>query len=192
MMNITKSPDTIHSIHPLIQKRWSPRAFSEKAISDEALGQLFEAARWAASAFNEQPWQYVYAKRGTKGFEQLLDCLVVGNQAWAKSAPVLMATMVKRNLSQTGQPNHWATHDLGLANAQLLLQAADLDIYGHMMAGFDKDKLVATLELNNSIQPVCMMALGYLGEAEQLEEPYLSKEVAPRNRKSITSFTKVL
>lgn len=192
MMNTTKSPDITNTIHPLIQKRWSPRAFSEKAISDDTLGQLFEAARWAASAFNEQPWQYVYAKRGTAGFDQLLDCLVFGNQVWAKSAAVLMAAMVKRNLSQTGQPNHWATHDLGLANAQLLLQAADLDIYGHMMAGFDKDKLVTKLELDNSIQPVCMMALGYLGEAGQLEEPYLSRELAPRKRKSITSFTKVL
>ncbi len=127
------------------------------------MDELFEAARWAASANNEQPWQYVYAHRGTPAFEQLWNCL-----------------------------KPWSTHDVGMANAQLMLQAAQRDIYGHMMAGFDASQTAELLELSEEQRPVCMIALGYLGEADQLEEPYKTRELTPRNRLSITEFTRQL
>ncbi len=187
-----KEPQTNYDIHSLIQKRWSPRSFSDKTISEEQLFELFEAARWAASANNEQPWQYVYAFKNSTGFGQLWDCLLPGNRPWAKSAAVLMVAIQRKTFKKNGKLNPWASHDLGMANAQLLLQAAHRDIYGHMMAGFDKEKVNALLSLEKDSAPVCIMALGYLGSADRLVEPYKTRELSPRNRLSIQEFTTVL
>ena len=187
-----KIADVEHEVNELIRKRWSPRSFSEKAIDQTTISQIFEGARWAASAFNEQPWQYVYAHRGTKGFDQLWDCLMPGNQPWTKSAAVLFVAMVRKQYAKNGKDNHWAEHDLGLANGQLLMQAMDLDVYGHLMAGFDQGKVTEILNLDNSIKPVCMGALGYLGSPEKLEEPLRSRETAKRTRNPIHTFIKEL
>lgn len=187
-----KTPETEHEVHSLITKRWSPRSFSDRKIEAEQLNQLFEAARWAASANNEQPWQYVYAHRGTAGFDQLWEALMPGNQPWTKQAAVLVVAIQRNTFAKTGKANPWATHDLGLANAQLMLQAAHQEIYGHMMAGFDAAKIKGALQLEEDQKPVCLIALGYLGEAEALEEPYLSRELSPRNRLSINEFTRQL
>lgn len=175
-------------LHPLIQKRWSPRAFSNKQISDKEVQQLFNAARWAASANNEQPWIYAYALKNTPGFDKLWNCLAPGNQPWTKSAAVLIVTMKRNNYEKNGKLNLLAEHDLGLANSQLILQAMHQNIFSHFMAGFDKDKIKTKLTLEKNIEPVCMLALGYLGNKEQLVEPYKSREGAPRNRKSIQEF----
>lgn len=187
-----KAPETVCDVHPLIQKRWSPRAFSDRAIAEETLYELFDAARWAASAFNEQPWQYVYACRDTAGFTQLWDCLAAGNQPWTQSAAVLLVALKRTTLSRNGKPNPWAGHDVGMANAHLLLQAAHRDIYGHLMAGFDPDKIRALLSLSDDVEPVCMGALGYLGDPAQLAEPYQSRELTPRTRKAIEAFARAL
>ena len=187
-----KAPEVAYNIHPLIQKRWSPRSFSDQEIAPEQLNELFEAARWAASANNEQPWQYVYAFRGTPAFEQLWNCLKPGNQPWTKDAAVLIVSIERKTFAKNGNANPWSTHDVGMANAQLMLQAADRDIYGHMMAGFDAAQTAALLQLSEEQKPVCMIALGYLGEAEALEEPYKTRELAPRSRHSITEFTREL
>ena len=187
-----KSPETSFDLAPLIRKRWSPRSFAEQAISKTQVEELLEAARWAASANNEQPWRYTYALKGTPGFEQLWNCLLPGNQPWTKDAAVLLVAMKRNTFARTGKANPWAAHDLGLANAQLLLQAAHRDIYGHMMAGFDKEKVNTLLNLDETVTPVCMMALGYLGEADQLDEPYKTRELTPRNRLSIDKFTQQL
>lgn len=189
-VNNIKSPQVKYDIHPLIQKRWSPRAFSDKAITEEQLYELFEAARWAPSANNEQPWFYVYAFKDTPGFEQLWDCLLPGNQPWTKSAAVLMIAMKRNTFSGNGASNPWSEHDLGMANAQLFLQAAHHNIYGHLLAGFDKEKVKTVLSIDENIEPVCMAALGYLGDIDTLDEPYKSRELAPRNRMSIQDFTK--
>ena len=188
----SKTPKTEAEIHPLIAKRWSPRSFSNKPITKEQMNELFEAARWAASANNEQPWEYAYAFKDTDGFEKLWNCLMPGNQPWTKQASVLVVALKRNTFAKNGNPNPWAEHDLGLANAQLFIQATHRDIYGHMMAGFDKEKTKQTLALNEDVEPVCIFALGYLGEAESLEEPYLSRELAPRNRNSVEQFTKVI
>lgn len=179
-----------HDIHPLIQKRWSPRSFADKDISSAQMEELFEAARWSASANNEQPWEYVYALRDTAGFDQLWECLLPGNQPWAKDAAALVVAIKRNTFAATGKPNPWGLHDVGLANAQLLLQAAYRDIYGHMMAGFSAAKASEALSLSEDQTPVCMIALGYLGEAEALQEPYLGRELAERNRKPVTEFTR--
>ncbi len=187
-----KAPETDYDLHPLIQKRWSPRAFADQLISKEQLNELFEAARWAASSRNEQPWLYIYAFRGTPEFEQLWECLMPGNQPWAKDAAVLMVSMYRTTLAKNGKPNGAAKHDLGLANAQLILQAAHRDIYGHMMGGFEKEKVQELLDLEENVEPVCMIALGYMGDADQLEEPYKMREQQPRTRMPIAEFAKKL
>ncbi|MEO1257157.1 MAG: nitroreductase family protein [Bacteroidota bacterium] len=185
-----KQPDVAHDIHPLIQKRWSPRSFSGQTISEEQLDELFEAARWSASANNEQPWLYIYAFRGTPEFEQLWNCLLPGNQPWTKQAAVLMVALARKTFAKTGKPNPWAIHDLGMANAQLFLQAAHRNIYGHMMAGFDKTKTASLLTLDDDVEPICMAALGYLGEVEALQEPYKSRELSRRERLPVKQFTR--
>ena len=188
----SKEPAVQHEIHPLLRKRWSPRSFSEEQISGEQLNQLFEAARWAASANNEQPWQYVYAHRGSAAFEQLWGTLMPGNQPWTAKAAVLLVAIQRETFAKTGKPNLWAAHDVGQANAQLILQAAHQDIYGHMMAGFNASQLRKVLDLTEDQKPVCVIALGYLGEADALDEPYRSREQSARSRQSITEFTREL
>ncbi|MEL6865291.1 MAG: nitroreductase family protein [Bacteroidota bacterium] len=187
-----KKPSVQTAIHPLIQKRWSPLSFANQSIAEAQMEELFEAASWAASAYNEQPWQYVYAHRGTEGFEQLWSCLNEGNQPWTKAASVLFAAIQSNTFSKTGKPNHWASHDLGMANAQLLLQAVHRDIYGHLMAGFDPQKLSQLLNLEEGYRPVCMGALGYLGDAEAMTGTYKTREQSPRSRKPVSTFTKRL
>lgn len=168
-------------IHPLIQKRWSPLAFAVKAITDEQLEELFEAASWAASAYNEQPWKYIYAHKGTEGFEKLWSCLAEGNQPWTKSASVLFAAIHRNTFKKNGKVNSWAAHDLGMANAQLLLQAVHRDIYGHLMAGFDKERLHQILNLPEDSSSVCMGTLGYLGDVDSLTDNYKIREQSPRS-----------
>jgi nitroreductase len=187
-----KATDTDWAIHPLIEKRWSPRAFSEKSISEEQVKELLEAARWAASSMNEQPWRYVYAHNGTPGFDKLWECLMPGNQPWAKNAAVLMVSMYKKTFSRNGRINSSAMHDLGMANAQMILQAAHRDIYAHMMGGFDREKTSELLELGEDTAPFCITAFGYLGDPDQLEEPYRTREFNERKRLPVESFAKVL
>lgn len=187
---IQKTPNTKTDVHPLIQKRWSPRAFAERLIDDQQMEELFEAASWAASAFNEQPWRYVYAHRGTQGFEQLLASLALGNQSWAKQAAVLAVSLQKKTYSHNGKTNHWASHDTGMANAQLLLQAADRDIYGHLMAGFNAQQVKEILALEADLSPVCMLALGYLGTPESLPESLQKRELSSRSRRPVDTFVR--
>lgn len=187
-----KQPDTTASLHPLIEKRWSPRAFTDEQIPREQLQELLEAARWAASSMNEQPWRYVYAYRGTEGFDQLWSALMAGNQPWAAKASVLLVSLAQTHFLSNGRPNAWAEHDLGMANAQLMLQAASRDLYGHMMGGFHADQVRELLQLEETIKPVCVIALGYRAEAESLEEPFRSRELAPRSRKPVAEFAREL
>lgn len=185
-----KIAETQHDISKLIQRRWSPRAFSDQPIPEEELQALFEAASWAASSYNEQPWQYLYAHRSDEaGFQRLLSCIKPGNQAWAQNAAVLVLSSASTVFSRNGKTNRHALHDTGAANAYLLLEATRRDIYGHAMAGFDYDKTVQEFELVEPVVPVCFLALGHLGDPEQLEEPLRSSEQKPRQRQSVDSFT---
>lgn len=180
------------AVAPFITTRFSPRAFSDKAISQETALSLFEAASWAASANNEQPWEYVYAHKDTPGFQQLWECLMPGNQPWAKNAALLVVSIARKTFAANGNPNGSAPHDLGMANANLLLQAGSVDIFGHPIGGFDRAKATELLQLDENRAPLCMFALGYLGEADSLEEPFKSRELTPRSRKPLESFVTAL
>ena len=174
--------------HPLmdeIKNRWSARAFNGKNIDQSKLDTLLEAASWAASANNEQPWIYYYAHRNTEGFTSLWNCLMEGNRPWTLQASVLLVACIRKTFDKTGKNNGTAEHDLGMANAQLLLQANHMHIYGHLMGGFERHKVVELLKLDINFHPVCMIALGHIADANTLEEPYKSRELSPRHRKEL-------
>jgi nitroreductase len=183
---MNKTPDTQYPIHALLQKRWSPRAFSQKTVSTEALGSLFEAARWAASCYNEQPWRYIVArKEDAEEYDRLMSCLVEGNQAWAMQAPVLMLAVTKKTFTFNDKPNAHARHDLGLATAGMMLQAAALDLYMHAMGGILPEKAAELYRVPDDFQVATGIALGYLGDPDSLAEPMKTTELEARVRKPL-------
>ena len=188
-----KIPKTKYPVSDNIINRWSARSFADKPISEQSMHTLLEAASWAFSANNAQPWHYIYAHKENKSaFDKLLNCLAGGNQPWAKNAAVLVAVLAHKKLDN-GNENKAAKHDVGAANATLMLQATHMGIYGHVMGGFDPAKAIETLTIDTeNMEPVVFMALGYLDAAEKLEEPFKTRELTPRSRKTIEEFSKEL
>ena len=183
-----KHATTTYPVLEMIRKRWSPRAFASYPVAPETLDQVFEAASWAASAMNEQPWRYLYAHHADQEpFRKLVDCLMPGNQPWAQHAPVLILAMAKTHYDN-GSANASSLHDVGMANGNLMLEATALGLHGHFMGGFDAAKVRELFQVPDSLQPVVVIALGYLGGAEQLEEPFLSREKAARQRKPVAEI----
>ena len=172
-----------------INHRWSPRSFSDKAITYEDMGSLFEAARWAASSMNEQPWRFLYAYKGEEAHQLIIETLMEGNQGWASSAPVLILTIVDKFSSKSGKPNNAAIHDLGLAVGNMSIQASAMGIGLHQMGGFFPDKAKALFDITDQYDIVTTLALGYFGEADELEEPLKSREMATRSRKPLEEIT---
>lgn len=177
-----------YPVHNLIRRRWSPRAFSDRPVSEFDLNTMLEAARWAPSCSNEQPWKYYYALKGSDGFEKLLGCLSEGNKAWCKDAAGLLISAARKTFEKNGKANDWAEHDAGMANLNLFLQGTELGIFCHPMAGFDKEAVIRTLSLDDDITPVCMIAFGYAGKADDLPPPYDERELLPRVRKPVSGF----
>src|SRR5262245_62747639 len=154
-MNPIKQASPDHPIHELIAGRWSPYAFSDRPVSADDLRSLFEAARWAASSYNEQPWRYIVAtKADLAEFERLLSCLVEGNQAWAKAAPVLAIGCTSLNFERNGKPNAAAVHDLGLASGNLCLEATARGLFVHQMIGSLPEKAREVFHIPEAIQPL--------------------------------------
>lgn len=173
-----------------IKKRWSPRAFAQKSISKEDILTMLEAARWTASAFNEQPWRFIVAtKEDNPKYTKLLACLREGNQAWAANAPVLILAVAKKTFSNTNGENKLARYDLGQAVSALVLQARQLDIYSHQMAGIYPDKAKKAYNLSDDYEAVTAIALGYLGDIEQLPEDLQEREKSERIRKTLAEIT---
>jgi nitroreductase len=187
-----KTAQTNYPVIDLIKNRWSPRSFMQEEIDQKDVNTLLEAASWAPSAMNEQPWEYIYAHRGTAGFETLKNCLLPGNSSWAKDAAVLLVSMARITHTANQKTNVSALHDVGMANAQLMLQAQAMNIYGHMMGGFDQEKLRSALSLQEHQQAIGVIALGYLDVPDKLEEPFKTREQQARQRKSLEEFSKEL
>ncbi len=165
-----------------IAERWSPRAFDDRPVDERDLAGLFEAARWAASAFNAQPWRFVYAARGEPAFERLLACLRETNQSWARNAAVLLIAVAKTT-HEDGSPNGHAIHDLGQAMATLAIEATARGLHVHQMAGFYPDKARELLGVPDGYEPKTAAAIGYLGEPSRLPDKLRERELAPRQRK---------
>ncbi len=184
-----KPANTRYPIHELIAARWSPRSFASRPVETGKLYRIFEAARWAASSFNEQPWGFIVAtKQDEDAHRAIADCLVEGNRKWAEAAPVLMISIAKLTFDRNDKPNRHAYHDLGQAMALLLVQATDLGLVAHQMAGFDEDRARATLSIPDNYDPVAGLALGYPGDAEKLPRELHEREYAPRQRKGFEEF----
>lgn len=178
-----------YPIHYLLRRRWSPRAFSHEMIEPEKMQSLFEAARWAPSSFNEQPWYFIMAKReDEEAYKRLLDCLAEGNAGWAQNAPILMISVAKQHFEHNDKQNRHALHDVGMAVENLIIQAISFNIYVHQMAGFDKEKARELCDIPDGYEPVAAMALGYLGDPEALPDKLAEKEKNPRDRKRVRDF----
>ncbi len=178
-----------YPIHDLLSKRWSPRAFADRPVSPETLRSLFEAARWAPSSYNEQPWNFLVATRESpEDFSRLLSCLVDGNINWARYAPVLMLSVAKLKFDHSGKPNRHAFHDVGLAAENLVIQATALGLMVHQMAGIHVDKSRETYRIPEGYDPVAGFAVGYPGDPQSLPEGLRERELAPRSRKPAESF----
>lgn len=181
---------SLHPLNPSLKRRWSPTVFDDRALSPEHLGSLFEAARWSASCFNEQPWNFVLASRHSEpaDFHALAACLTPGNAAWASKAPLLMFSVAKLHFDKDGKPNHYAWYDSGQAIAHLSIQAIDLNIFLHQMAGFDPAKAKTAMHIPSTHEVVCAIALGYGMDVKDVPAESLAKEDSPRSRKAAGMF----
>lgn len=166
--------------------RWSPRAFSTQPVPENILNQIFEAARWAASSYNEQPWRFLVAKT-PDDLKKFQSFLVPANLAWAKDAPVLILTLGKKTFTHNGTENKSFKHDVGAASAYMALATSMHGLHAHGMAGFDGDLARATLGFPSDYEPVAMWAIGYRGETSQLPEGYQAGEV-PSSRRPLSEI----
>lgn len=183
-----KPAETQYPIHDLLRQRWSPRAFDHRPVEPEKLRSLFEAARWAPSSNNGQPWRFLVAtKENTIEYDRLFNCLVEGNQKWAYRAPVLMLSVAQLQF-EDGSPNAHALHDTGMAAENLVLQATALELVAHQMAGFRSDQARADCHIPEGYVPVAMIAVGYPGDPALLSDRLRAREVQPRVRKPLTEL----
>lgn len=188
-LTLDKTAQTPDPVLELVRQRWSPLAFSEQPVPPDQLRTLLEAAQWAASSYNEQPWSFIVASKDDPvAFDRLLGCLAAGNQEWAKTAPVLMLSVAKLYFERNGTENRHAFHDVGAAAATLALQATALGLFIHQMAGFDVAQARELYGIPAGYEPVAAIALGYLGDPQMLSERLLQRELAPRTRKPLESF----
>lgn len=186
---MTKAASPGHSIHEFLVRRWSPYAFSDRPVAPEDLRSLLEAARWAASSYNEQPWHYIVAtKDRPEDFAQVLSCLVEGNQAWARFAPVLALAVASLNFKRNGKPNKAAIHDLGLAAASLTFEATARGLSVHQMIGIVPEKAREVFRIPEGFEPFTGLAIGYVGDPSRLPEPLRPRDLAPRQRRPLREF----
>lgn len=184
-MNIpAKTATTATPLHPLLAERWSPRAFSvDHRLADEQVTSLLEAARWAPSASNTQPWRFCVTLRGSSQHAAVLDALASGNRAWAHAASALIVVAAE-TVGPDGDARPWAAYDTGQAVAHLSVQAQHEGLAVHQLGGFDRDRIAALLP-SPGLMPMVVIAVGRRDEAEQLAEPFASREAAPRERLSV-------
>ena len=177
--------ETRAPVLPVLAERWSPRAFdTEHTFEEGALRGAFEAARWAPSANNSQPWRFILARRGTESFAKVAEALMGFNQMWAGSAAALIVN-VAEVADAAGNPVPWAQYDLGQAVAHMSVQAQADGFHMHQMGGFDRDAIAAAFGLEDRFAVVSVSAIGAIGSADQLPDMLREREVAPRERKAL-------
>jgi nitroreductase len=178
-----------HPLHDLIRRRWSPRAFADRPVEPHKLLSLLEAARWAPSANNEQPWYFMVATRDDEvKHSRLASCLSDSNYRWAPKAPVLMLTVAKTHFEKYNKPNRHAFHDVGQAVAQLVLQAMAMGLYVHQMAGINPDKAREVCGIPEGYDPVTIIAIGYPGSMDEMPDDLRERELKARSRRGLEEF----
>lgn len=188
-LNQVKHAPEVEGVLPVFHTRWSPRAYSDREVSLQDLSKVFEAARWAASSYNEQPWRFLVGVRGSEAYKKILESLMPFNQAWAGKAPVLILGVTKTKFSHNDSPNRVALYDLGAAASYLTLEAAALGLSTHQMAGFDENAARKAFNVPEEYIFGAAIALGYQGAPETLpNEQTKQQETAPRTRKSLSEI----
>jgi nitroreductase len=173
----------------LIKNRWSPYSFSSKPIEGDKLKAIFEAAGHAPSSMNEQPWLFILTTRDEpENFDNVIDLLDDGNKVWAKNAYALIISLARMKHIFGERPNKYAFHDTGMAVSNMLFQAASMNIYVHQMGGFSAERAKNYLKLDDSIEPVAIMALGYQGDGTGLSEELYNRDKNRRPRKNVSEY----
>ena len=173
------------ALHPLLAERWSPRAYdTAHELEEQELVTVLEAARWAPSAVNRQPWRFLVGRRGDATFKGVFDALMPGNQLWAGSSSALVVGLAA-TVDKDGQPLRHAPYELGLSVAQLTLQAHALGLHVHQMAGFSDEALHAEFEVPEGYEAFIVLAIGRMGDPEGLPETLRARELAPRERMAL-------
>jgi len=181
-MTVSKTAVTSVPLHPLLAERWSPRGLdATHELSDAQLTALLEAARWAPSVSNTQPWRFAVARRGTPAFARLQDTLAAGNRLWAHAASALVVVAAETT-GPDGGPRPWAVYDTGQAVAHLSVQAEHEGLALHQLGGFDRDRVAALLDLPATVQPLVVLTVGVRAEDAGLTETLAAREQAPRER----------
>jgi len=184
-----KTATTDHPILQELSERWSPYGFEDRPVPSADLRSLFEAARWAASSYNEQPWNYLVAAReDAEEFGRLLSCLVEANQAWARMAPVLALGVVSLRFAKNQQANRAAVHDLGLATGNLVVEATTRGLSVHQMIGILPEKARVIYQIPQHSEAWTAMAIGYKADPAHLPDSLKERDLAPRQRKPLSEF----
>ncbi len=188
-MQPIKYADTERAIQPLLSRRWSPYVFDARGVAPGDLAALFEAARWAPSSYNEQPWRYLVARREeAPAFAKLLSCLVEANQVWARHAGALALGVAMRSFSRNGKPNRAAEHDLGLASGNLCAEATARGLSVHQMIGILPERARELYAIPAEAEPLTALAIGHAGENPALSEAMQQRDREPRARKRLPDF----
>jgi nitroreductase len=184
-----KQAPAIEGVLPVVLNRWSPRSFADRDVSTNDLKKLFEAARWAPSSYNEQPWRFLVGHSGSNTYKKIFQSLIGFNQSWAGKAPVLILGAAKTKFSHNDSPNGYALYDLGAASAYLVLQASALGLSTHQMAGYDQAAARTALGIPEDFVLGAVIALGYQDEPAVLgQEQLIALETTPRERKPLSDF----
>lgn len=181
-----RKPDK--KIEDLFWHRFSPRSLSGEALSEDAVLTILEAARFAPSAFNEQPWRFIYSLKDDKAWQEILECLVEFNQNWAKKSGALVIVLAKNNFSHNNQVNKTAQFDTGAAWQNLALQTRALGLVAHGMSGFDYEKLKEKFKVSDEFLIIATIALGFPGDINDLSEDLKEKE-KPSNRHKLEKIS---
>lgn len=182
---IKKNARTSEPVNEVIERRWSPRAFDvNRKVPHEYLVSICEAARWAPSCFNDQPYRYIVWNRHTneQSFMRAFNCLGEWNQKWVQTVPVLMVALADSIFRHNSEPNRWTQYDTGAASMSICLQATALGLMAHQMGGFDAEKLKKEFDIPERFTPMAMIAVGYQAEIDVLDENYHEAELKPRTR----------
>jgi nitroreductase len=183
-----KATTTATPVHPLLAQRWSPRGFDQThALDAHAVEALLEAARWAPSANNTQPWRFLVTRRGGDTFDRLAGILAPGNRSWAPTASALVL-VAAQTTEETGRPRPWALYDTGQAVAALSVQAQADGLSVHQLGGFDTDAARRSFDLDDTLTPVVVVAVGRHDPHAQLPEPLAARERAPRTREPLDAL----
>jgi len=188
-VNQLKQAPAVDGVLPVVLARWSPRSFADRDVNLADLRKVFEAARWAASSNNEQPWRFIVGLRNSSAHQKIFSSLVGFNQSWAGAAPVLILGVASSKFSRNGTDNRHALYDLGAASSYLTLQAAALSLASHQMAGYDQAVARQAFGIPEDYLLGAVIALGYQGEPSALgHEKLIAQEIAPRSRKPLNEF----